>query len=57
VKVALAICLSHSVLVVVVSDPALHLFCWHLEDFVRELAELFRERIDGEEVGTSLAAD
>jgi hypothetical protein len=48
--------LSHSVLVVVVSEPALHLCGWHLEDFVSELAELFRERIDGEEVGTSLAA-
>ena len=44
-------------LVLVVSDPALYLCCWHLKDFVRELAELFRERIDGEEVGTSLAAD
>jgi hypothetical protein len=43
-------------LVVVVSDPALHLSCWHLEDFVSELAELFRQSIDGEEVGTSLAA-
>jgi hypothetical protein len=43
-------------LVVVVSDPALHLSGWHFEDFVRELAELFRECIDGEEVGTSLAA-
>jgi len=43
-------------LVVVVGKPALHLVGWHLEDFVRELAELFRERIDGEEVGASLAA-
>lgn len=41
---------------VVVSEPALHLGGWHLKDFVSELAELFRERIDGEEVGTSLAA-
>jgi len=43
-------------LVVVVSDPALHLLGWHLQDFVRELAEFFRECIDGEEVGASLAA-
>jgi hypothetical protein len=43
-------------LVVVICDPALHLSGWNLEDFVREFAELFRERIDGEEVGSSLAA-
>ena len=41
----------------VVSEPSLHLSGWHLEDFVCKLAELFRDRIDGEEVGTSLAAD
>ena len=34
----------------------MHLVGWHLEDFVSELAETIRERVDGEEVGTSLAA-
>jgi hypothetical protein len=29
---------------------------WHLEDFVSELAETIRDCVDGEEVGTSLAA-
>jgi hypothetical protein len=43
-------------LVVVVSDPALHFLGRHIQNFVRELTELFRECIDGEEIGSILAA-
>jgi hypothetical protein len=41
----------HLRLVVVVREPADHLLMRHGEHLVSELAELFRERINGEEVG------
>jgi hypothetical protein len=48
---------SQSILVVNVSNPAVHFFGWHFEDFVSEFAETFSDSIDGEEVGTFIAAD
>jgi len=48
---------SQSILVVNISEPAVHLFNWHGEDFVSEFAETFSDCIDGEEVGTFIAAD
>lgn len=39
----------------IISEPALHFTGWHFENFVCKLAELFRECIDGEEVGSRLA--
>jgi hypothetical protein len=39
----------------VIGEPALHFVGWHFENFVRELAELFRECVDGEEIGSCLA--
>lgn len=47
--------LGHLLLVVQIRKPAFQLICWHGENLVRKLAELFRKSIDGEEVG-SLAA-
>jgi hypothetical protein len=38
-------------LMVVVREPAGEFLRWHGEHLVSELAELFRERINGEEVG------
>jgi hypothetical protein len=48
---------SQSILVVNISEPAVHFFGWHGEDFVSEFAETFSDSIDGEEVGTFIAAD
>lgn len=42
---------------IVVREPAAQFLNWHRQDLVRELAELFRERIDGEEVGTLAAVN
>jgi hypothetical protein len=39
-------------LVVVVREPAGQFLRWHGEHLVSEFAELFRERINGEEVGS-----
>jgi hypothetical protein len=38
-------------LMVKVREPAGQFLRWHRHDFVSELAEFFRERINGEEVG------
>ena len=48
---------SQSILMVNVSKPAVHFIGWHSEDFVSEFAETFSNSIDGEEVGTFIAAD
>jgi hypothetical protein len=48
---------SQSILVVNISEPTVHFFGWHCEDFVSEFAETFSDGIDGEEVGTFIAAD
>jgi hypothetical protein len=43
--------------VVDINKPAFHFFGWHCEDFVSEFAETFSDCIDGEEVGSFIAAD
>jgi hypothetical protein len=43
---------SQSILVVNVSNPAVHFFGWHSEDFVTKFTETFSDAVDGEEVGT-----
>jgi hypothetical protein len=48
---------SQSILIVNISKPAVHFFGWHGKDFVSEFAETFSDGIDGEEVGTFIAAD
>jgi hypothetical protein len=40
-----------------INKPAFHFFGWHCEDFVSKFAEAFSDGIDGEEVGTFIAAD
>jgi hypothetical protein len=52
-----AMMFSQSILMVNVCNPAVHFVGWHGEDFVSEFAETFSDGIDGEEVGTFIAAD
>jgi hypothetical protein len=48
---------SQLILVVNISKPAVHFFGWHCKDFVSEFAETFSDCVDGEEVGTFIAAN
>ena len=46
-----------SILMVNVSEPTVHFFGWHCEDFVSEFAETISDCVDGVEVGSFIAAD
>jgi hypothetical protein len=48
---------SQLILVVNISEPAVHFFGWHGEDLMSEFTETFSDGIDGEEVGTFIAAN
>jgi hypothetical protein len=43
--------------VIYISKPAGKLLGWHFQYFISELAESFRDCVNGEKVGSLLAAD
>jgi hypothetical protein len=48
---------SQSILMVNIGKPAVHFVGWHGEDFVTKFTETFSDAVDGEEVGTFIAAN